>query len=95
MPRSTQNIFAIALVNSPFKTAEADYTETSEDFFSHGLDILSPVRKIKLKIAKMCTTNLANISSTTTLASPSMVPMLEISIPTVIRDSSKKPSLER
>lgn len=37
---STHNIFAIAVINSDFKTAEADYTNMDDLLFS-GLDILS------------------------------------------------------
>jgi len=37
---TTHNIFAIAVTNSDFKTAEADYTNMDDSLFS-GLDILS------------------------------------------------------
>ena len=40
--RTTHNTFAIAIVNSDFKTAEADYTNLDDLLFS-GLDILSDV----------------------------------------------------
>ena len=41
--RSTHNMFAVALVNSDFKTAESDYRNMEDTLISAGLDILSEV----------------------------------------------------
>ena len=41
--RSTHNMFAVALVNSDFKTAEPDYRNMEDTLISAGLDILSDV----------------------------------------------------
>lgn len=38
---STHNMFAVALVNSDFKTAESDYRNMEDTLISAGLDILS------------------------------------------------------
>lgn len=79
------------MVNSPFKTAEADYTESSDNLFSHGLDILNNVRA-SIQNFKALFQYLYLRSLISTLMSPWTA--REISTPTVINDSWRKPSLE-